>query len=114
MTTPGLRVVPEGLRARAQRCDVLAGQVAVTLPTVAAPSWQSSSAAATAVSAGANRVGMVLGSRMHATAAELTAAARDYEAMDDGGAAALAAVGSGAPGGSPSGDGGAGGLGLPR
>lgn len=79
-----------------------------------APAWQSSGAAATAVSAGANRVGAVLASRMQASATKLTEAARDYEAMDDGGAAALAAVDSGAPGGYPRGDGGAGGRGLPR
>jgi hypothetical protein len=114
VTTPGLRVVPDGLRALAQRCEQLAGQVAVTPPTMTAPSWQSSGAAATAVSAGAGRVGKVLASRMQATAAKLTVAANDFEAMDDGGAAALAAVGLSAPaGGFPNVDGGAGGLGLP-
>ncbi|NDJ91542.1 hypothetical protein [Mycolicibacter kumamotonensis] len=44
MTTPGLRVVPDGLRALAQRCDALAGQVRASLPTMASPSWQASGA----------------------------------------------------------------------
>ncbi len=80
-----------------------------------APSWQSSQAAATAVSAGTGRVGTILASRMRATASTLTGAANDFEVMDDGGAAALAAVGLRAPaGGYPNVDGGAGGLGLPR
>lgn len=81
--------MPDGLRTLAQRCEVLAGQVGVYLPTVAASAWQSSGAAATVISAGAGRVGMVLASRLQATAAKLTQAAHDYEAMDDGGAAAL-------------------------
>lgn len=81
------------------------------MPTTASPTWQSSGAAATAVSAGANRVSAVLANRMQATATKLTEAARDYEAMDDGGAAALAAVSSGLPDGYPRGDGGAGGRG---
>lgn len=106
--------MPDGLRTLAQRCDALAGQVRASLPTIASPSWQASGPAATTVSVGANRVGAVLAGRMQATATKLTEAARDYEAMDDGGAAALAAVSSGLPGGYPRGDGGAGGLGLPR
>ena len=115
MTTPGLRVGPDGLRALAQRCEELASEVAVTLPTRTALSWQSSEVAATAVSAGTGRVGKILASRMQATASKLTGAANDFEAMDDGGAAALAAVGSSAPaGGYQNVDGDAGGLGLPR
>lgn len=107
--------MPDGLRALAQRCEALAGQGAVSLPTVTASSWQSSGMATTAVSAGANRVGTVLASRMQATAAKLNTAAHGYQAMDDGGAAALAAVGSNEPaGGYPNSDGGAGGLGLQR
>lgn len=105
--------MPDGLRTLAQRCDALAGQVRASLPTMASASWQASgAAAATTVSVGANRVGAVLAGRMRATATKLTEAAHDYEAMDDGGAAALAAVSSGLPGGYPRGDGGAGGLAI--
>ncbi|RAU96332.1 hypothetical protein DQP56_15120 [Mycolicibacter senuensis] len=106
--------MPAGLRTLAQRCDILAGQVGVPLPPVTAAGWQTSGGAARAASAAANWVSGVLAGRMQATAAKLSDAARDYEKMDDGGAAALAAVGSGYPGGYPGGDGGAGGRGLPR
>ena len=114
MTTPGLSVVPDGLRTLAQRCDILAGQVGVPLPAVTAAGWQSSGVAVTAVSAGADRVSAILAGRMQATAAKLGDAARDFQKMDDGGAAALAAVGSRGSGSFPSGDGGAGGRGQPR
>jgi hypothetical protein len=114
MTTPGLRVIPHGLRALAQRCETLAGQVGVSFPTVTASPWQSSSAAATTVNAGASRTGTVFAGRMRTTGAKLMQAADAYEAMDDGGAAALAGVASSVSGGGHSGgDGGAGGPGLP-
>jgi hypothetical protein len=115
MTTPGFRVIPHGLRTLAQRCETLAGQAGADLPAVTASAWQSSGAATMTVNTGASRAATVFASRMRATAAKLMLAADGYEAMDDGGAAALAGVASGVSGGGySSGDGGAGGLGLPR
>ena len=132
VTTETLRVIPDGLRALAQRCEGLGDQLDTPLPPVSTPGWQASGAGASTVSGNADSADAALAGRMRQTAADLQSAAQDYESMDDGGAAALASVGAGvsaagdggagAMGGIPftpltprtAGDGGAGGLGMPR
>lgn len=114
VTTETLRVIPGGLRALAQRCDGLGEQLQTPLPPVSTPGWQESGAGARTVSGNAGTADAVLAGRMRETATGMQQAARDYESMDDGGAAALAGVGAsigGFPRGFSGGDGGAGGLG---
>lgn len=109
MTSPTLKVTPEGLRAAAQRCEALAATVAPALPTVTISGWQSTGAATSAVSAGMSTVGTACKSRMTANGSKLTKAASAYQNQDDQGAQRLTAVGSHLPADSD-GDGGAGGL----
>ncbi|MCV7386145.1 hypothetical protein H7K14_20240 [Mycolicibacter longobardus] len=116
MTSPVLQVTPAGLRELAQRCHALAVQVSPTLSPVTASEWQASGAAVSTVNASGAKAAAAIRGRMTASASKLTTAAREYEAMDHDGAAALAAV---RPSFTPlvarsSTDGGAGGLGIPR
>lgn len=106
MTSPTLKVTPEGLRTVAQRCEALAGTVAAALPPVSASGWQSTGAATSAVNAVMSTTGTVYKSRMTANANKLTKAAADYEHQDGQGAERLTAVGSHLPAGA-GGDGGA-------
>ncbi|UVO11641.1 type VII secretion target [Mycobacterium sp. SVM_VP21] len=92
MTSPVLRVTPVSLRELAQRCAALSGQVAQALPAASASAWQASGAATSSVNTGASSAGTVSRSRMSANSSKLSIAAREYEAMDHNGAAALAAV----------------------
>jgi hypothetical protein len=122
MTSPApLQVTPASLRELAQRCQALAARVAPMLPAVTASGWQASAAAASTANTGGAKTAAAMQGRMTAASNKLTTAAHDYEAMDNDGAAALAAVsrraagftplaprGSGADGGA------AAGFGLPR
>ncbi|WP_024442326.1 hypothetical protein [Mycobacterium sp. UM_WGJ] len=92
MTTPVLRVSPVSLRALAQRCSVLSGHVTPALPTTAVPRWQSSGAASNTVNTGASAAAAAMRTRMTADSTKLAAAADEYVAMDNEGAAALTAV----------------------
>ncbi|MGV0748266.1 hypothetical protein [Mycolicibacter minnesotensis] len=119
MTAPVLQVTPTSLRELAQRCQGLSGQVAPPVPAVSAPAWQVSGAAVSSVNAGASKAAAAIRGRMVASSAKLATAAREYEAMDNDGASALAAVAQGKNGHAPSvpcsgADGGAGGLSIPR
>ncbi|MEB3023684.1 type VII secretion target [[Mycobacterium] crassicus] len=121
MTSPGLRVTPTSLRELAQRCGALADGVTPALPAVSVSAWQTSGAAVSSVNASGSKAAAAMHGRMAASSNKLTTAACEYEAMDNDGAAALAAVpqsgagitpsavrGSGADGGA------AGGFGIPR
>ncbi len=119
MTSPVLRVTTVSLRELAQRCTSPSDQVAPALPAAAAPAWQATGTATSTVNAGASTAATAMRGRMTASSGKLTTAAHDYEAMDQAGAAALAAVPQHSPGLPPlvprSGvDGGAAGLGTPR
>ncbi|MEB3033870.1 type VII secretion target [[Mycobacterium] nativiensis] len=119
MTSPALRVTPGDLHELAQRCRALAAGIAPTLPAVSASAWQASGAAASSVNAGGSNAAAAMRGRITANAGKLTTAAHEYEAMDNDGAAALAAVPQGGPGITPlvprlGADGGAGGFGVPR
>ncbi|MEZ0384167.1 type VII secretion target [Mycobacterium sp. pW045] len=122
MTSPAsLQVTPASLRELAQRCEALAAQVAPMPPAVTASSWQDSAAAVSTTNAGGSRAATAMRGRMTATSNKLTTAAHDYEAMDNDGAAALAAVTRRpagltplAPRGSGIDDGAAAGFGIPR
>ncbi|OBH16331.1 hypothetical protein EHH44_12000 [Mycolicibacter terrae] len=109
MTSPTLKVTPEGLRSAAQRCEALAGAVAPALPTVTISGWQSTGAATSAVNAGMSTIGTACKSRMTANGGKLTKAAGEYQNQDDHAARRLTAVGSHPAAGS-GGDGRAGGL----
>lgn len=109
MTSPALKVTPEGLRAVAQRCETLAATLAQALPTVALSSWQSTGAATSAVNAEMSSIGTACKSRMASNGSKLTRAASDYQNQDNHGAQQLGAVASHRPAGAgPDGD--AGGL----
>ncbi|MEB3070377.1 hypothetical protein [[Mycobacterium] vasticus] len=120
MTSPVQRVTPVWLRELAQRCETLVGRVAPALPAVTASDWQASGASVNTVNAGGTMAAAAVRGRMTASAGKLTKAAHEYEAKDNDGAAALAAVPRGVAGFTPlvprgSGtDGGAAGLGMPR
>ncbi|MFL0182072.1 MULTISPECIES: type VII secretion target [unclassified Mycobacterium] len=119
MTSPALRVTPASLRELAERCTSLSDQVAPALPAAAAPAWQATGTAASTVNTGASTAATAMRGRMTASSGKLTTAAHDYEAMDQAGAATLAAVPQHSRGLPPlvprSGvDGGSGGLGTPR
>lgn len=86
---PSLKVTPVGLRAEAQHCTTLAGQVAGSVSSVAASGWQSSGAGANAVGAGAGKAGTVLKSHLTTCAGKLTRAATHYQNQDEHGAATL-------------------------
>ncbi|WP_152665352.1 hypothetical protein [Mycobacterium sp. UM_Kg1] len=92
MTSPVLRVSPLSLRTLAQRCAALPGQVAPPLPAASGSAWQSSGAAASTTRVVTSTAATALSGRMTASSGKLTNAAHEYEAMDDNGAAALAAV----------------------
>lgn len=92
MTTPVLRVSPVSLRELAQRCSALSGHVPPALPTTAGPRWQSSCAASNTVHTGASAAATAMRARMTADSTKLAAAADQYMAMDNEGAAALVAV----------------------
>ncbi|WP_082947023.1 type VII secretion target [Mycolicibacter sinensis] len=121
MTSPGLRVTPASLRELARRCGTLADGIAPPVPAVSASAWQASGAAAGSINAGSSNASAAMRGRMAASSRRLTIAAHEYEAMDNGGAAALAAVPQGgagitpmAPRGSGADGGTAGGFGIPR
>ncbi|WP_082977582.1 type VII secretion target [Mycolicibacter heraklionensis] len=119
MTAPVLQVTPASLRKLAQRCQGLSGQVAPPVPAVSTPAWQVSGAAVSSINTGASKAATAMRERMTASSAKLATAAREYEAMDNDGASALAAVAQGGAGTRRSGphsgaDGGAGGLSIPR
>ncbi|MGV0750437.1 type VII secretion target [Mycolicibacter heraklionensis] len=119
MTSPVLRVTPVSLRELAERCTSLSDQVAPALPAAAAPTWQATGTAASNVNTGASTAATTMRGRMTASSRKLTTAAHDYEAMDNAGAATLAAVPQHGAGLIPlvarsGADGGAGGLGTPR
>lgn len=121
MTSSVLRVTPVSLRVLAQRCVTLADGVVPAPPAASASAWQSSGAAASSMNIGTSKTAAALSGRMTASGSKLTTAAQEYEAMDNDGAAALAAVPQGGAGFTPlvrrgSGiDGGAaGGSGTPR
>lgn len=109
MTSPTLKVTPEGLRTAAQRCEALAATVAPALSTVTISGWQSTGAATSAVNAGMNTIATACKSRMTANGAKLTKAASIYENQEGHAAQRLTAVGSHLPAGS-GGDGSAGDL----
>lgn len=109
MTSPTLKVTPEGLRTVAQRCEALAVTVAPALPTVTLSTWQSTGAATSAVNAGMSTIGTACKSRMTANGGKLTKAANEYQNQDDHAAQRLTAVASHLPAG-PGGDSAAGGL----
>ncbi|BBZ22366.1 type VII secretion target [Mycolicibacter hiberniae] len=92
MTSPVLRVVPADLRQLAQRCAMLAGQVAPQLPTLPASAWQTSSAACNTTNTGAGTAAAAMRARLTANATKLTTTADEYEATDNNAAAALTAV----------------------
>lgn len=92
MSSPVLQVTPVSLRELAQRCAVLSGQVAPTMPAASASAWQSSGAAASTMKVDTSTAATALSGRMTTSAGKLTKAAQEYEAMDQSGAAALAAV----------------------
>ncbi|SHP44949.1 type VII secretion target [Mycobacteroides abscessus] len=109
MTSPTLKVNPDGLRTAAQRCETLAATVAPALPSVTLSAWQTTGAATSTVNAGMSTTGTACKSRMVASAGKLIKAATYYQNQDDHAAQRLTAAGSHLPVGSGT-DGGKGGL----
>lgn len=98
MTSPLLRVTAVSLRELAQRCEALANGVAPNLPAASASPWQASGAATSTVNAATSTAATAIRGRMTANSNKLGTAAHDYEAMDNDGATALAAVRRGGAG----------------